>query len=63
MQCWLSHLVKGWALWSSLKLLTLFRSCWKFDVVAVVVVVVVEDREVDLNRDQKEDMGMIESGR
>jgi hypothetical protein len=63
MQCWLSHLVKGWAVWSSLKLLTLFRSCWKFDVVAVVVVVVVEDREVDLNRDQKEDMGMIESGR
>jgi|TARA_B110000091_G_C13737497_1_gene441801 hypothetical protein len=61
MQCWLSHLVKGWAVWSSLKLLTLFRSCWKFDVVAVVVVV--EDREVDLNRDQKEDMGMIESGR
>ena len=50
-------------MWSSLKLLTLFRSCWKFDVVAVVVVVVVEDREVDLNRDQKEDMGMIESGR
>lgn len=48
-------------MWSSLKLLTLFRSCWKFDVVAVVVVV--EDREVDLNRDQKEDMGMIESGR
>ena len=63
MQCWLSHLVKGWAVWSSLKLLILFRSCWKFDVVAVVVVVVVEDREVDLNRDQKEDMGMIESGR
>jgi hypothetical protein len=25
----------------------------------VAVVVVVEDREVDLNRDQKEDMGMI----
>ena len=57
MQCWLSHLVKGWAVWSSLKLLTLFRSCWKFDGVAVGVVVEdLEPDEVDLNRDQKEDM-------
>ena len=56
MQCWLSHLVKGWAVWSSLKLLTLFRSCWKFDGVAVVVVEDLEPDEVDLNRDQKEDM-------